>query len=62
MIVDFVLTVPATYESCRSGGTHTDIAFGNNHRGFQLAQNYGHVHIPPGERSLISTAATTASC
>ncbi|KAK1051655.1 hypothetical protein LTR74_016751 [Friedmanniomyces endolithicus] len=36
-----------TYKTYRSRGTHPDIAFGNYHRGFQLAQNYGHVHIAP---------------
>ncbi|KAK3618441.1 hypothetical protein LTR22_026378 [Elasticomyces elasticus] len=28
-------------------GTHTEIVFGDNYRGFQLGQNFGHVHLAP---------------
>ncbi len=33
---------------------HSSITLGDNHRGFQLGQNFGHVHVAPGALSLIS--------
>ena len=32
--------------------SHTEISFAENHRGFQLAQNFAHVHIAPGKPAL----------
>jgi len=40
--------------------TRTDIAFGDNHRGFQLGQNFGQVHIAPGRRVLILSRQSKA--